>query len=90
MFAALPVSSACSVLALYLPLVPSSTCKTRPDSTVLQVSDVKVKLQAAFAPLKDTLRRNAGDARSSMELSEQPAAIQQLQTFGGTLRRSLN
>lgn len=56
----------------------------------MQVDDVKVKLQAAFAPLKDTLRRNAGDARSSIELREQPAAIQQMHTFGGTLRRSLS
>lgn len=53
------------------------------------VNDVKVKLQAAFAPLKETLRRQAGEARSSIELKEQPAAIQHMQNFGHTLRRSL-
>jgi hypothetical protein len=58
-------------------------------SSLLQVDDVKGKLQAAFAPLKESLHRQAGEARSSIELREQPAAIQHLQTFGQTLRRSL-
>lgn len=56
----------------------------------LQVSDVKSKLQEAFEPLKRSLHSKAGDARSSIELKEQPAAIQQLHNFGHTLRRSLS
>lgn len=54
------------------------------------VDDVKVKLQTAFAPLKESLHRKAGEARTSIELKEQPASFQHLQSFGENLRRALS
>lgn len=60
-----------------------------PKCAVLQMDDIKQKMQLAFAPYKEALQAKATAAKSAIELKEQPALMQQLKIIGRSISHTL-
>lgn len=56
---------------------------------MVQVDDIKVKMQAAFAPYKAALKETGFATRGQMQLQQSPEALQTMSSFGQNLRRAL-
>eukprot|EP00892_Ulva_mutabilis_P012627 jgi/Ulvmu1/9737/UM055_0077.1 len=76
-----------SILALYA--VGASAVLTARACDISSVDEIKVKMQAAFAPYKAALTETGCATRGSMELQKSPEALQTMSAFGQNLRRAL-
>lgn len=76
-----------SIAALYA--VGASSMIVARALDIQSVDDIKVKMQAAFAPYKDALKETGCATRGQMELQKSPEALQSMASFGQNLRRAL-
>lgn len=76
-----------TILAVYA--VGASTMIAAQSLDIKSVDDIKVKMQAAFAPYREALKETGYATRGQMELQQSPQALQTLSSFGQNLRRAL-
>lgn len=77
-----------SIFAVYS--VGAASMLTARALDIKSMDDIKVKMQAAFEPLKAALKQSGEGTRTQLEPAESPEAVQQLQAFGETVKRALS